>query len=74
VQLASFLKSDVPELAMTAQKALPAPSAKVDTTGPATAAPEKKGCAGCATSPASGAAPFGLVALALLLLGRRKKG
>jgi MYXO-CTERM domain-containing protein len=73
VQLASFLKSEVPELDMTKKAPVPASSATVDAGTAASGEPEKKGCAGCSTSPASSAAPLGVVGLALLVLRRRKK-
>ena len=75
IQLASFLKQDVPELDFSLKAPAPATSAKVEATPTATTEPEKKGCAGCSSAPTSGeAAPLAIAALALLGLRRRKKG
>jgi MYXO-CTERM domain-containing protein len=66
IALASFVKSDVPELSITPQSG----SRAAGETPPST--PRGRGCAGCAMSGAH-AAPIGLLAVVVFLLRRRKR-
>ena len=81
VQLASFVKSDVPELSLTpgaAQAPAPAPAPMPGTaaSGPTpTPAPPSKGCAGCTVSAAQNGVAAGSFAglLGLVFFVRRRR-
>ena len=68
IQLASFVREDVPEINLLAGKPTP-----VRGPGATTPAPSAKGCGGCATGGEARASSVVLFALGLLLLGRRRR-
>ena len=72
-KLASFLRSDAPELGI--QVGVPAPTPTPAQAGDETTAttPTKGGCAGCSTTPGQGAASFSVLTLALTLTRRLRR-